>query len=255
MGQYHKFMNFDKKEVIEPSSFRKLTEWNYQLNDYLLQVEKLLKTTWKGDNVLVIGDYVEDFYNDKRFKNTLKQICKNNSYNEKNIYNYPYKKVSVKNYSSLPTRYIYNHKKHLYIDLKKQPIQYIQYDEKENCIYARKFHPLGFLLSCSNGAGGGDYYSSNCKKVGDWVNNSKDIELSDNLLDLNYKELIIPFDENETKTNNEQLLANFLSKNFTNEGIKNIKFGPSLFLTNEEIKSIIEITKEKLNEVELEIEI
>lgn len=93
------------------------------------------------------------------------------------------------------------------------------------------------------------------KKVGDWVNNSKDIELSDNLLDLNYKELIIPFDENETKTNNEQLLANFLSKNFTNEGIKNIKFSPSLFLTNEEIKSIIEITKEKLNEVELEIEI
>lgn len=257
MGQYHKFMNFDKKEVIEPPSFRKLTEWNYQLNDYLLQVEKLLKTTWKGDNVLVVGDYVEDFYNDERFKKTLKLICKNNLYNEKNIYDYPYKKISVKRYSSLPTRYIYNHKKHIYIDLKKQPIQYIQYDEKENCIYASKFHPLGFLLSCSNGAGGGDYYSINCKNVGDWVNSSTGIELSDNLLDLKYNELIIPFDENDTKKDNEQLLAEFLSENFTKEGLNNIKFSPSLFLTNEEKNSILELAKrmEKTNEIEEEIEI
>ena len=49
MGQYHKFMNFDKKEVYSPNFLRKLTEWSYQSNDYMLDVEELLKTSWKGD--------------------------------------------------------------------------------------------------------------------------------------------------------------------------------------------------------------
>lgn len=74
MGQYHKFMNFDKKEVVEVSGFSKLMEWSYQGNDYLCAVEKLLKTKWKGDRVLVIGDYVDESYDDPRFESILSQI-------------------------------------------------------------------------------------------------------------------------------------------------------------------------------------
>ena len=62
MGQYHKFMNFDKKEILNPPGLLKLMEWSYQQNEYMLQIENLLKTSWKGDRVLVIGDYADDFY-------------------------------------------------------------------------------------------------------------------------------------------------------------------------------------------------
>ena len=55
MGQYHKFMNFDKKEILNPPGPLKLMEWSYQQNEYMLQIENLLKTSWKGDRVLVIG--------------------------------------------------------------------------------------------------------------------------------------------------------------------------------------------------------
>ena len=43
MGQYHKFMNFDKKEILNPPGLLKLMEWSYQQNEYMLQIENLLK--------------------------------------------------------------------------------------------------------------------------------------------------------------------------------------------------------------------
>ena len=74
MGQYHKFMNFDKKEILEPPSFRKLMEWSYQENEYMLHLENLLKTSWKGDRVLVIGDYVNEYYDGEYSSEVLNKI-------------------------------------------------------------------------------------------------------------------------------------------------------------------------------------
>ena len=78
MGQYHQFMNFDKKEVYSPKFLRKLTEWSYQRNDYMLEVEELLKTSWKGDRVFVVGDYVSDFYANSEHSDILLQIRNEN---------------------------------------------------------------------------------------------------------------------------------------------------------------------------------
>lgn len=263
MGQYHKFMNFDKKQVLVPSSLRKLTEWSYQLNDDLLQVEKLLKTSWKGDNVLVIGDYVDEFYANSKHTDLLKNIRKiNNDYNIENIYYYPYEKISISNYDSIPTRYIYNHAKEIYLDLKRQPIQWIDYDEEKHCIYGAKFHPLSLLLSCSNGAGGGDYYSINKEYIGEWAFDSKNLELSDNLLDLPYHELDISFDERQYKDkSNDEMLIDFISSNIKEEELSKIKFSKALFLSKEEKENILnkslDILKEnqkvqKLEEQEIE---
>lgn len=254
MGQYHKFMNFDKKQVIEPTSFRKLMEWNYQTNEYLLSVERLLKTSWKGDNVLVVGDYVDDFYNDEQSKELFQKIIKENKeYNSYNIYDYPYKEINVSEINNLPTRYIYNHNKKQYVDLKKQPIQWIYYNEETNCIFGTKIHPLGLLLSCSNGAGGGDYFALNYEYVGNWINDSKCLELSDTLLNKNYKEFKIKFDENKSKKSNNAKLIEYLSKNIDEENLKNITFSSSLFLTDSEKKyiidkSIIKKNKQKIKE-------
>lgn len=239
MGQYHKFMNFDKKEVIEPPSFRKLTEWSYQLNDYLLDVEELLKTRWKNDQVLVIGDYVSDFYENSSHSKMLKSILKSNwLHHSKSIYDYPYKKVFVKKHQNNPSRYIYNHNQKQYVDLKKQPIQYVVYEESENCIYASKFHPLSLLLSCCNGAGGGDYFGKDEQYIGAWCEDSKSLELSDKLLDLNYREFNVKFDERDLKKDNIDIIIDFISEEIPKNKILDLRFSSSLFLNKDEKNEI-----------------
>ena len=240
MGQYHQFMNFDKKEVIEPPSFRKLTEWSYQLNDYLLDVEELLKTRWKNDKVLVIGDYVSDFYENSPHSKMLKSILKSNwLYHNITIYNYPYKRISVKRKNKIPTRYIYNHNRKQYIDLKQQPIQYVVFEKDDNCIYGSKFHPLSLLLSCCNGAGGGDYFGKDAQYIGLWCEDTKQLELSDNLLDLNYSEFTPKFDESDSKKSNIEKIIDYITENIPKNEIMNLRFDSSLFLDSNEKDEII----------------
>ena len=266
MGQYHKFMNFDKKEILEPPSFRKLMEWSYQENEYMLHLENLLKTSWKGDRVLVIGDYVNEYYDGEYSSEVLNNIREENKeYNIENIYHYPYKEIRCSSFyaNRLPSRYIYNTETKEYIDIKKQPLQWIGYDENLNLIVGRKIHPLSLVLSCSNGAGGGDYYSKNDYMIGCWINNSNKIILSENILDGDYKELNLIFNEFAPKENNTELLIDFISKNFKLDDLKKVeklKFASSFFLTEEEKNNIIEQSiqriknPEKIIENDLEIE-
>ena len=266
MGQYHKFMNFDKKEILEPPGFRKLMEWSYQENEYMLHLENLLKTSWKGDRVLVIGDYVNEYYDGEYSSEVLSKIREENKeYNIENIYHYPYKEIRCSSFyaNRLPSRYIYNTETKEYIDIKKQPLQWIGYDENLNLIVGRKIHPLSLVLSCSNGAGGGDYYSKNDYMIGCWINNSNKIILSENILDADYKELNLIFNEFAPKENNTELLIDFISKEFKLEDLKKVeklKFASSFFLTEEEKNNIIEQSiqriknPEKIIENDLEIE-
>ena len=128
MGQYHKFMNFDKKEILNPPGLLKLMEWSYQQNEYMLQIENLLKTSWKGDRVLVIGDYADDFYDYNDFgvgvnKNGLLFLIDMDNrkmwisttgkaieiYNDKRIdaiLDYTYDKISKKDYSGCAEQFI-----------------------------------------------------------------------------------------------------------------------------------------------------
>lgn len=257
MGQYHKFMNFDKKEILEPPHLRKLMEWSYQENEYMLCLENLLKTTWKGDRVLVIGDYVSDFYDGSYSSEILDKIRKENKkYDIESIYDYPYKKKRCTSTyaNTLPSRYIYNTETKEYIDIKKQPLQWINYDENLNLIEGLKIHPLSLVLSCCNGAGGGDYFSKkNNYMVGCWINYSDKIILSDNLLDGDYNELNLIFNELAPKENNIELLVDFISKNFKTDDlpkVKQLQFATSLFLTEEEKNNIIEQSIQKIKNKE-----
>lgn len=58
-----------------------------------------------------------------------------------NIYDYPYKELKNTSFYSnrLPSRYIYNDSIKEYIDLKKQPIQWVVYDENINLIDGAKY--------------------------------------------------------------------------------------------------------------------
>ncbi len=250
MGQYHKFMNFDKKEVIEPSSFRKLMEWSYQGNDYLCAVEKLLKNEWKGDRVLVIGDYIDESYDDPIFEKLLTEIQKeNSSYGIGNIYWYPYKEIKQNYIEATPTRYIYNHAKKQYIDIKRQPIQWCGYDEKHKEVYGAKIHPLSLLLSCSNGHGGGDYGGKNNEMVGLWCSDSSQIELSDKKLNNDYIELKVVFDEYEHKLSTKDLLVETLYEHFNKDSIDKldkINFSSNLLLSDAEKAKIIGDTKQAI---------
>lgn len=247
MGQYHKFMNFDKKEQCDPSGLSKLMEWSYQGNDYLCEIESLLKNEWKGDRVLVVGDYVDDKYEDPRFKKIFDQIkSENTEYNINNIYDYPYKYVEGRG-SEIPTRYIYNHDKKQFIDIKKQPIQWCSYDKNANEIVGQKIHPLSLVLSCSNGLGGGDYYSNHAETVGLWVNDCNKIEISDVKLNNDYNELKILYDEYNTKDSNKNILINALYENFNKDNLdklEKVKFSKNLLLSDVEQKKLKEEVKE-----------
>jgi len=269
MGQYHKFMNFDKKEILISIPLRKLMEWSYQKNDLILSAEELIKDRWKGDRVLVIGDYVDEFYENKKSSEILAQIRKENSReNDENIYYYKYKEIKPKSYSEnhIASRYIYNHNKKQYIDLKKQPVQWLVYEQNNNCIYGAKIHPLSLLLSCCNGSGGGDYWGKNEEYVGEWINDSSSLEFSSKLLPLEYEELNIIFDLEKENDDNLNRIVTYMSEmkeleSIDKEKLKNIKFDKSFYLTNEEKDEIISAFLEKNkdnnkkleNEIELEI--
>lgn len=60
MGQYYKYINLDKKIIIYPQCDSKLTEHSWLENNDVLAVKQLLKTLWKGDRVIHLGDYAED---------------------------------------------------------------------------------------------------------------------------------------------------------------------------------------------------
>lgn len=259
MGQYHKFMNFDKKEILNPPGLLKLMEWSYQRNEYMLQVENLLKTSWKGDRVLVIGDYADDFYEDKYSSELLKTIREENKeYGVHNIYDYPYREIKNTSADSnkLPSRYINNDSLKEYIDLKKQLIQWVVYEENKNLISGAKIHPLSLALSCCNGAGGGDYYAPNAHEVGCWITSSNNISLSDELKE-GYKDSGILFNEYSDKENNVEIIIDYMTENFKITDIKKIekiKFSPSLFLDDDEKKHIIEQSIKNIKEKELKLD-
>lgn len=248
MGQYFKFFNFDKKERLSPSDYnnlRKVMEHSYQGNYFMCAAEKLMKTSWKGDRVLYIGDYVNEYYDNPEHKETLAKLVRET--NADNLYHVDFKakKIKLNKGDLLPTRYLYNHDTKEYIDLKKQPIQWSGFDQDDRCIYGTKIHPLSILLCASNGAGG-SYYGKNMEYVGKWVNSLGNIELSHKQLDNNYTELNVVFDENETEKSNVEILKETIEKHIKNNEIKNIKeirFYDDLFLEESEKQELINYAK------------
>ena len=131
MGQYFKFVNFDKKEMISPYDYdnvAKVMEHSYQGNKFLAAAEKLIKTDWAGNRVLYLGDYVDEYYNEPKMKEVLSQLVKEvrqeklfEESQKENLYFVKFKKIKIpiSQNDLIPSRFIYNDKTQEYIDLKK----------------------------------------------------------------------------------------------------------------------------------------
>lgn len=203
MGQYHTIANFDKKEYLKINGGSKLMEFSWQNCSTSLAFENLLKTDWKNDYVLVVGDYarIEDARVDNpRGYFALKELYQKYDYlkNIEDIYDYVqenFKETSIEvdknNYSS---RYIINEETNEYIDLKNENIQTFYYDKENNKLVSRRINPLFLMLAISNGLGGGDYYGRSDEYIGYWTENPQRFSFTD-IKPKGYKELDVHFDE------------------------------------------------------------
>lgn len=171
MGQYWKIANLSKKEQID-EPFYKLMEWSYFGNDKVATLCELLATRWKGDEVVVVGDYTE------------------RSFEGQNLYSATEKFRELALIKKNPYKYIYNHAKREFIDLSKC--------HKDRHVFT--IHPLPLLLAgAENGDSSGDYEGDECNNkefVGRWLDDVKHLQLSIEPLTLDYKEFIPDFYEN-----------------------------------------------------------
>lgn len=199
MGQYYRIINLDKKEYIKPYDYKvgaKLMESSFitnagETNDYMLALSNLIKTHWKGDRVVMVGDYVNLYtIDDFEFNNTVKQfykkICNSKEYqklgvvNEDDTYYSLYDFIDGNNFKNVKyiyddiltnktiPQYLCNPKTKEYVDLRNLPIE----DECKDGSYL-SIYPLPLLIAMGNGLGLGDYNDINKDYVGDWCDISQ----------------------------------------------------------------------------------
>lgn len=91
MGQYYKYFNLDKKVCLAPRGL-KLTEHSWMGNNDVLALLQLVKTEWKNDRIIQLGDYADS---EEHYSKMLQEILKvpSNLYDSKK-----YKKMSFEEY-------------------------------------------------------------------------------------------------------------------------------------------------------------
>lgn len=225
MGQYYKFVNMDKKEVLYPDDyecFAKLMETSFfegntrETNGYMAAFCYLMETRWKGDQVVLIGDYADYYPNGKNendFSGAQAMATLYKKYPKLtadiprakrtkatgNIVFTPYficedhgssktASLDVENYK-IP-RYIINEAKKSYIDLDHMPTNWSAKDKDGN-EHEMKVFPLSLMIACGNGLGGGDYFGTTGQDlVGQWILDTPSIRLTNDEPDLAvYQEL------------------------------------------------------------------
>ena len=166
MGQYYKFINITKREKLDKNQVpMKLTEHSYVGNVYCNQALNLLCDRWAGDEVIHVGDYAQgsDGTNTQDY---IKQLEKKFNLKEP-VYFWSDHFNEPDSTEKSNVRYVYNLDKKKYIDLYRQPAEWIYlYDNKIGCT---KFNSFALLIGCGNGLGGGDYWCVNKDCIGLWA--------------------------------------------------------------------------------------
>lgn len=210
MGQYYKYFNLDKKVCLSPSDL-KLTEHSWMGNNDVLALLQLVKTEWKNDRIIQLGDYAnsEEHYS-KMLQESLKvpsNLYDSKEYKEmtfeeyynKNKLRYISKDVEVGNSSTsykwtehifepLGTdgeqlslsdfRYLYNTARREWVDSFKIPPSYVWNDTENKAISFSKLDAYSLLVAIGNGLGGGDYGGPDNVMVGLWATTSNSIVIS-----------------------------------------------------------------------------
>lgn len=172
MGQYWKIANLTKKEVLaDGDEGCKLIEFCYTNNSKTITMCNLLATRWKGDEVVVVGDYTERKFGDENLFEALED----------------FKKVDLFSAKESPHKFLYNHAKKEFVDLSKCR------KDSDGFIV----HPLVLLLAGPENDGGvGDYeadFYENAEYVGRWTDDVKQVELTIKPLKNDYTELVPDF--------------------------------------------------------------
>lgn len=161
MGQYYKIVNLTKKQYFRPLSMLKLMEWSWLGNDTISLLHNLLKSKWKEDVVVVVGDYFEKTENKGYLNNSIQLYDVDE---EKDFTEIKPKDFDFKLHYTIREQkkglYL-NYTKNEYIDLSKLK----RTKENEGWVVS----PLSLMVACGNGRGGGDYYGVNDFMVGIWA--------------------------------------------------------------------------------------
>ena len=205
MGQYYIVANIDKKEYMRSNGGVKLMEWSYNRNDLILNLMNKLANEWKGDRVYIVGDYAlssdridkekqpaEKDYDYDILEKLEKELGiynqKENGY-YKTLYGFAmdnFKELGVKELNEEEYKYIYNHKRKEFIDLRHCPLAWL-YKEKQKYNVVT-IAPISLLLALGNGMGGGDYFGNNNELVGKYIADIENLEITKEPLNIGYKE-------------------------------------------------------------------
>lgn len=211
MGQYYRIVNLTKKEYLEPWSYNcgaKLMESSYidrnlKSNPYISAFCGLLCNEWKGDEIIVAGDYAdlptEEDIKERRLTWPWDEILLDvqerypeldlgkdvvGEYGEYRVTLYDaadsFKQIKMDKYNDFDIpQYLCNSVSGEYIDLKDLPIEWPAEGEHPSV----SINPLPLLLALGNGLGGGDYRGVNEYLVGSWASEkyTKGIFFSDSV--------------------------------------------------------------------------
>jgi hypothetical protein len=161
MGQYYKIVNIDKKEYFNPESL-KLMEFSWVGNYGISKLFKLLRTSWKSDRVIIVGDYYSD--DDDNFFGYSKEDLTFATEDGEQYFGFyhvdkssEWKEVSI-NTDEISEGFFINEDTNQYVDLSKLISGY------DNMVVSPTV-----LLACGNGRGGGDYRGSDEELIGNWA--------------------------------------------------------------------------------------
>ena len=185
MGQYYDVLNLDRKELLDLEDLGCAKLWDYYKSfEYECALLNLLSDRWKGNNVILLGDYAEDAEQGSAVFDIVMKI--------RSVYHYG---GCMQDYpddfhtiicdrSDNGYRYVYNHATR----------QFIDYHRILTYKNAPIIYPMVLLLAVGNGYGNGDYDGYNAEPVGSWAFTSASIEVSKEPLGLDgYSELIPDF--------------------------------------------------------------
>lgn len=188
MGQYYLIANMDKKEVLTLEGRfpgMKLLEIADDTKTSIA-ITNIIAEKWNGDHICLVGDYADLSNADVPYFNTLRTWI-DRFHLTKSLFKHI--ADSFQKVEGDPTdkcyRFLYNHDKHIYLDLLHLPESYDSFYENHYYI-----NPLPLLIAMGNGRGGGDYWNPhNENYVGSWCDSIMRVEITKEPIDeLGYEE-------------------------------------------------------------------
>ena len=191
MGQYYDIINFDKHEILTLPETDAEKIWKYYSHkEYDIALMNKLNNNWKGDEIIVFGDYSDYAEKETRTNKVLKYL--KNKYglpdcSQDWTYHFAKSKggdienleIAGKSENIDNLRYVVNNRKKQYIDTAKYPLP-----------DSRLKTPLLLLLTIGNYLE--DVENKGENMVGSWAGDSQYITVHSDLSENNTLEEITP---------------------------------------------------------------